>query len=171
MFILPHPPLWVWGSALAPRGSSITNIQLQRHRAAASDPTKCIKTDGKLPKHLRPGISTSMSTTDLFLPDTAWQWSAVCYYRISQLGPRNGTQYFLLSVCFCLASWLCLKMGSGSMVLIWLLKIGAKDLTPWCEMRWSLLRDGFPSAGLTRLVYYDFTYFLFLSSFLKAVFS
>ena len=35
----------------------------------------------------------------------------------------------MLSVCLCLAVWLCLKMGSGNMVLMRLLQIGAKDLT------------------------------------------
>ena len=32
-------------------------------------------------------------------------------------------------ICLCLAVWLCLKMGSKNMVLVWLLQIGAKDLT------------------------------------------
>ena len=32
--------LWVWGRALAPRGSSITNAQLQRRRPTTSDLTK-----------------------------------------------------------------------------------------------------------------------------------
>ena len=78
---------------------------------------------------LRPGISTSMSTTKLCLPNTACQWSVVCYYRISQIGPRNETEYSLLSVCLCLTVWLCLKIGSRTMVLMRLLEVGAKDPT------------------------------------------
>ena len=37
----------------------------------------------------------------------------------------------LVLICLCLAVWLCLKMGSKNMVLVWLLQIGAKDLTVW----------------------------------------
>ena len=83
------------------------------------------------PKQLRPGISTSLSITDLFLPRTALQWCVVFKYRIRQLGPRNGTEYYLLHICFCIAVWLCLKMGSENLVLMRLLQIGAKDLTVW----------------------------------------
>ena len=75
---------------------------------------------------LRPDISTSLSTTDLCLPSTAWKLSVVGYYRICQLGPSNGTEYSLLCICPCLTVWLCLKMGSENMVLV---QIGAKDLT------------------------------------------
>ena len=94
-------------------------------------PIKCNKKHGKFQNRLRPGISTSMSTSELCLPYIAMQWSVVCYYRSSQLRPRNWTKYFLLSVCLCLAVWLCLKMGSGNMVLMRLLQVGAKDLTVW----------------------------------------
>ena len=122
--------LWVLGRASAPRRSILTNTQLQRRRATPSDPTKKEKKK-KLrifSKQLRPGISTSLSTTDLCLQNTAQKWSAVCYYRICQLGPRNGTEYSLICICLCLAVWLCLKMGSEKMVLMRLLQIGANDL-------------------------------------------
>ena len=46
----------MWGRALAPRVSSITNTQLQRRRATTS---------GIFPKQLRPGINTNLTTTDL----------------------------------------------------------------------------------------------------------
>ena len=77
----------------------------------------------------RPGISTSLSTTNLCLPSAAWQWSVVGYYRICQLGPRCGTEYSLQCIGPCLTVWLCLKMGSENMLLIRPLHIGAKDLT------------------------------------------
>ena len=35
-----HRTLLLWGSALVPRGSSITNAQFQRHRTTTSDPTR-----------------------------------------------------------------------------------------------------------------------------------
>ena len=75
--------LWVWGRALAPRVSSIVNTQLQRRRATPSDPTKCKKSLGSFLKQLKPGINSRLSTTDLGVPSIAWQWSVVCYYRIS----------------------------------------------------------------------------------------
>ena len=87
------------------------------------------KNDWIFPKKLRTGKDTSQYTTDLCLPSTAWQWYVVSYYRICQLGPKNGTEYFLLYIYICLAVWLCIKIGSQNMVLIRLLQIGAKDLT------------------------------------------
>ena len=113
-------------------GKCIGSMRKQHHKHTTSEThshrqwshqMKIKKNHGKLPKQLRPGLSTRMSTRDLFLPNTAWQWSAVCYYRIRQLGPRNGMEYVLLSVCFCLAVWLCLIMGSGNMVLMRLPRI------------------------------------------------
>ena len=77
---------------------------------------------------LTPGISTSLSITDLCLPIAAWQLSVVGYYRICQLGSRNGTEYSLLCISLCLTVWLCLRTGSENMVLMRLLRIGAKDL-------------------------------------------
>ena len=66
-------PLWVWGRALAPRVSSITNTQLQRRRATTSDPNKCKANHGIFLNQLWPGINTSLTTTDLCLHSTAWQ--------------------------------------------------------------------------------------------------
>ena len=40
----------------------------------------------------------------------------------------HSKEYALLSVFLCPAVWLCIKMGSGNMVLMRLLQIGAKDL-------------------------------------------
>ena len=127
---IPHPPHCESGEVLWLQGEAAS----QTHSFRDAEPQPVIppnanKNHGKFPKKLRPGISTSMSTTDLCLPNTAWQWSVVCYYRISQLGPRNGTEYFLVSVFLWQAVWLCLKMGSGNIVLIRLLQIGAEDLT------------------------------------------
>ena len=53
----------------------------------------------------------------------------MCYYRISQFGHRKEKKYPWLFNFLCLTMWLCLTMGSENMVLVRLLKIGAKDLT------------------------------------------
>ena len=84
---------------------------------------------GIFPQQLRPGTGNSLINMDLGLPSTARQCSVVCYYRISQVGPRNETKYSLELICLCLAVLLCLTMGSETMVLVGLLHIGAKDLT------------------------------------------
>ena len=71
--------LWVWGRALAPMVSSITNTQLQRRRATTSDPPRCKQNHRIFPNHLRPGNHTS--TTDFCLLSTAWKWSVVCFLK------------------------------------------------------------------------------------------
>ena len=58
-------------------------------------------------------------------------------------------------ICLCLAVSLCLKMDSKSMVLVWLLQIGANDLTVSspCSANYHFLKvqylDG-PSGGVER---------------------
>ena len=81
------------------------------------------------PKKLRPCNNINLSTTDLCLPSTAWQWSVVCYYRICLFRLNNEMEYSLPFICLCLAVWLCLKMGNENMVSVRLLQIGATDLT------------------------------------------
>ena len=121
-----HIALWVWGRSLAPRVSSITNTQLQRRPAI---PPNAKNKHEIFAKQLRPGINTSLVTTNLCLPSTAWQWNVVCYYFINKFWPRNDTENSLLIICLCLDVWLCLKMGSENLVLVKLLQRGAKDLT------------------------------------------
>ena len=122
--------LWVCGSALAPRVSSL----IQEHSFRDAEPHPVITPNAKqnhriFPIQLRPGINTSLITTNICLPSTEWQCSVVCYYGIHYLGPRNERE-ILFGINFpCLAVWLCLKMGSKNIVLVWLLQIGAKDLT------------------------------------------
>ena len=64
--------LWVWGRALAPKVSSITNTQLQRRRATTMITPNAKKNHGIFHKQLKLGIYTSLTTTDLCLPSTAW---------------------------------------------------------------------------------------------------
>ena len=125
-----YTSLWVWGRALAPWVSSITNTELQRD----AEPHPVIPPNAKknhriFPKQLRPEISTSLSTTRLCLPSTVMQLRVICYYIICQRGPRNRSVYSFLCICVSLAVWLCIKMSSGSMVLMSLLQIEANDLT------------------------------------------
>ena len=164
--------LWVWERVLAPRGSSITKAQLKRRRTTPSDPKNPKKNYGIFHMQPRPGISTSLSTTDLCLPSAVWQWSVVGYYRICQLEPRNGTEYSLLCIFLCLTVWICLKMGSDNMVLMRLLQIGAKDLTVYTDhpvlaqgrILWNIaLRECTvkycpPREGTTENYYWVFTY-------------
>ena len=116
--------LWLKGEA-----ASQTHSFRDAEPQPVIPPNEKKKKHGKSPKQLRSGISTSMSTTDLCLPNAAWQWSVVRYYWISQLGPRNWIEYSLLSaICYlisaiCLAVWLWLKLGSGNMVMMRLLQV------------------------------------------------
>ena len=101
-------PLVVWERALAPRGNSFANTNLQRRRATTSYTTKKKKNHKGPPVHLRPGIHICMATTDPCLPIIAWKSNdAYCSWS-SQLVPSNPIrQYFFfirktLTVLFCL---------------------------------------------------------------------
>ena len=102
------PGSWPWMLSL---GKWFGSKGKQHHKHTASETQSHsqwsrrmqITNHRKCQNQLRPGISTSMSTTYLCLPNTACHWNIICYYRISQLGPRNGAEYSLLSVCLCLA--------------------------------------------------------------------
>ena len=121
--------LWVWeGLWLQGEAASQTHSfrDAEPHQVI---PPNAMKNHGIFLKHLRPDLSASLSTTHPCLLSTVWQWRVICYYRICQLRPKIRTEYSLLYVCLCLAVWLCIKMSSGSMVLMMLLQIGAKDLT------------------------------------------
>ena len=67
---------------------------LQTHSFRDADPQPVVlqnakKFHGMSPKHFRPGLNTSLITTNPCLYSTAWQCSVVFYSRNSQLGLRN----------------------------------------------------------------------------------
>ena len=106
----------------------------EAHSFRDSEPHPVIPTNSKnnykiFPKKLRPSNNTKLSTTDLCLPSTAWQWSVVCYYIICLFGPkmrRNIPFYsFAPDWLFGFAS----KLAMKHMVPERLLQIGATDLT------------------------------------------
>ena len=122
-------------------------IASEEHSFRDAEPHPVIPENAKnnyeiFPKKLRPCNNTNLSTTDFCLPSTAWQWSVVCYYRICLVGPKNGTEYSLLSICLSLAVWLCLKMGYENRVLMRLMKIRGTDFTVnWQAGRGELCDD------------------------------
>ena len=61
------------GKGFGFRGKQHHKQQPQRRRATPSNPTKCKENHGIFPRQLIPGINTSLSTTELGLPSTAWQ--------------------------------------------------------------------------------------------------
>ena len=67
---------------------------LQTHSFRDAEPQRVIPPNAKnhhgvSPKRPGPGIIIHLTNADSCLPSIAWQCSAVCYSKSSQLGPRN----------------------------------------------------------------------------------
>ena len=90
------------------------------------------------PVQLRPGISICLTTTDPFLPIIAWTCNDDNCSWSSQLVPSILPGQSFLFICLSLAVRLCLKKCSENRVLVVLLQIGAKDLTVYNKVWFSL---------------------------------